>query len=71
MKITQQDTMFEELGEKKCFLNIDDVLVEASSGAFCLLTSWLGFPTIPDCLSKQAQDLSISDSKLGSEFSNF
>lgn len=30
MKINQQKSMLEELGEEKCFLNINAVLVEAN-----------------------------------------
>ena len=30
MKINQQKSMLEELGEEKCFLNINVVLVEAN-----------------------------------------
>ena len=31
MRITQQKSMLEELGEEKCFLNINVVLVEANT----------------------------------------
>lgn len=65
------DTMLKVPGEEKCFLNMYHVLVEARNGAFSLLTSWHWFPTIPDCLPKQAQKLFVLDSELSSEFSNF
>lgn len=59
--------MFKVPGEKKCFLNIWHVLVEARNGAFFLLTSWV----VPHHLPIQAQKHSVLDSKLASEFSNF